>query len=381
MRRLIIASILSGTGSLFAQNFEELTLVRNKPVPYQSVLQVQGGLLYGKADDEDEAIGLESKAGIDGHVYLHSEKTGGKTTTLDAYAGRDGFYFGAKDGSLAGQGTQTRLELTGRMWPFYREGFYRGKDFVPTGRYEGRDLGGMLAAGRALSEGVQLDFGAFYKRYLFDRNGDTAANYTVPQDYNAYGAQIWFEQTTLNFDQRTKRAISGFQVTIQATREFNDSDGTMGTAGVWTSTLPDAFWRGRGAIDWYFPGGDSGAFELYVKASISDEGDRIYNYDAQKTIGHLTVDADLGYRWDLGDEFFIQPIAKGQYVTAVDEQGTNSSSEFFYGLGVKMELSFSEGFALLLDYSYLNNESRPPVSVSEDTFGEHQLFTGVRLRF
>ena len=46
-----------------------------------------------------------------------------------AYAGRDGAYFGVAEGELLGQETQSRLEIFGRYFPFYREGFYIDDDY------------------------------------------------------------------------------------------------------------------------------------------------------------------------------------------------------------------------------------------------------------
>ena len=53
----------------------------------------------------------------------------------------------------------------------------------------------------------------------------------------------------------------------------------------------------------------------------------------------------------------------------------------FFGGGAEMWLNFSDALSLNAWYSYLNNESRPPVSTTEDVYGEHMFFVGMVLRF
>ena len=43
--------------------------------------------------------------------------------------------------------------------------------------------------------------------------------------------------------------------------------------------------------------------------------------------------------------------------------------------------SSADNFSIIADYSYLSNESREPVSISDDTYGEHRLFLGMEVRF
>ena len=380
LHRLLPFSVVFSAG-LAAQSYRELTFVRNRPVPWDNVLELEGGMVGGFPETKDASIGLDSKIGPDGHIYYKSQKMGGRETGIDVYAGRDGLYLGAVNHEIAGQGNETRLELSGRLWPFYREGFYRGSDFIPTGRYEGRDWGGGLSFGRLIEEGVRLEVGGFYRRYDFQRNATTAANYSVPDDYNAYGGQVWFEQDTLKLSNRHGRPEAGFLATIGAQREYNNSNSTIGIPGGWQSTLPNGFWRGRAKLEWYFSGGDSGTVVLKAEGSLTDSQDRIYNFDAYKPVGHTFVDVDLGYRWDLGDALFLTPGVKGEFIRTLDEFGVSSKNKTFFGFGLRGELDFSQFASLIADYSYLGNESRPPVSISEDTFGEHQFYLALRVRF
>ena len=48
---------------------------------------------------------------------------------------------------------------------------------------------------------------------------------------------------------------------------------------------------------------------------------------------------------------------------------------------MQFSYTFGAGMALVASYSYLSNPSRPPVSFSEDTFGEHQFFVGMDVSF
>lgn len=367
--------------ALPAQSYRELTFVRNRPSPYDNLLELEGGLIGGFPDSKDASIGLDSKLGPDGHIYYKSKKLGGRETSLDVYAGRDGLYLGAANHELAGQGNETRLELYGRLWPFYREGFYRGSNFIPTGRYEGKDWGGALSFGRLVDEGVRLEIGGFYHRYDFKRSGATAPTYSVPDDYNAYGAQGWFEQDTLKFSNRHGRPEAGYLATIGVQREWNNSNSTIGVPGGWQSTLPNGFWRGRGHIDWYFSGGDAGTVVLKIDGSLTDRQDRVTNFDAYHPPGHTYVDIDLGYRLNLGDTLFVTPGIKGEFIRTLDEFGVSSKSKTFFGFDLRAELDLSRAASVIADYSYLGNESRPPVSISEDTFGEHQFYLALRVRF
>ena len=149
--------VLALAGVLSAQSYRDLTLTRNRPIAYETLLQLRAGMLAGlPASREEPDIGYEDKYALDGHAYFHSDRFGGRDATLDAYFGRDGFYAGVKENPVGGQGSQTRLEISGRLWPFYREGFYRGDDFVPSGRYEGEDWGALLGLSQSVEESTRI---------------------------------------------------------------------------------------------------------------------------------------------------------------------------------------------------------------------------------
>jgi hypothetical protein len=369
----LLTALAAGAG---AQSYSDLTMVRNRPSAYAEVLKVRAGALYGFAEAEDEAGGLESKLGLDGHVYYRTDQFGGRETTLEAYGGRDGVYLAGKDNLLLGAGNQTRLELSGRLWPFWREGFYRDGDFVPTGRYEGRDYGALLGLSREADEGLRIELAAYWRRFSFDRNDDTAPGYVIPDDFDAYGPRVTLEHNTLTLSRQTGRPEQGFIATIAAEREWNSSDATFGVTGTYTSRLPSAVWRGRAHLEWYAPQSDTGTWELRADGSWSHDNDRVYNYDAQKPQGSLWVDAEVGYRLDWGS-LALTPNVRGQFVRILDEVGASTDNEFFVGGGLRSQYDLGGSFSVLLEYSYLSNESREPVGFDEDTFGEHRVFFGI----
>lgn len=158
-RSLTLGACLSAltAGASQAQTYDDFTFVRNRPTAFSSVLQVQAGVLGGLASDENPTIGLEDEYGWDGHVYFHQDSYGDAQANLDVYAGRDGAYFSVAEGGLLGQETQSRLEISTRYFPFYREGFYRGDDFIPTGQYEALDYGAMIGVARDVGDGLRLE--------------------------------------------------------------------------------------------------------------------------------------------------------------------------------------------------------------------------------
>jgi hypothetical protein len=365
-----------------AQSYRDLTLTRNRPSPYTNLLQLRAGLLGGLADDEDESIGYADKLGVDGSVYWRTDSLGEqRSNVLEVYGGRDGFYLGAKDNLLLGQGNQTRLELFGRLWPFYREGYYQDDDFIPTGRYEGKDYGAALSLGHEIDQGMRLEAGAFYKHYGFDGNDDTSVDFTIPDDFNAYGIRTSLEHSTLQLDRVTGWPEAGFLFTVMLEIERNDSNARFGTVGVYESSLPSVLWRGLGHVEWYFPQSDTGVIEIEADGSWSDDEDRVYNNDAQKPIGNLWIDGEVRYRFEFGDALALAPLAKGQWLRLLDQNGAGNDQHFFFGGGLNLRWDFGDALSLLADYSYLTNESREPISTSEDTFGEHRFFIGMEVRF
>ena len=373
----MVATVLAP--ALPAQLYDDLTFVRNRPSPYSTVLAARLGLLGGFPDTTDASVGLEENYGVDGYAYYLGEGFGSTAGQLQAYAGRDGGYLSLTNSDLVGAETQSRLELTTRYFPFYHEGFYRGDNFVPTGRYEGSDYGASLSFGKSTGE-MLLEGGLFYRSYSFERNDDTAASYVVPTDYDAWGANFWLEHNTLVLDRETGLEREGFILTLGVENERNDSSGTFGVIGVNESELPSTLWRGRGHLEWYFPQGESTTIDLVLDGVITDDNDRIYDYDAQRPQGHLWIDGQIGFRFALGSGIHVRPYGKGQYLQILNEAGTSSDKKLFWGGGLDMVYSFGDNLALIGYYSYLGNESRPPISVSEDTFGEHRFFLGFEVR-
>ena len=364
-----------------AQSYDDLTTVRGRPQQFGSVLQLRAGILGSVASDPDETIGREDETGWDGHAYFHRDRLGNSSAQIDAYLGRDGAYLGVLEGELLGQETQSRLEVTARYFPFYREGFYRDDQFVPTGRYEGDDYGIALSVAREVSEGMRFEPQVFYRRYDFSTNDQTPVNYVIPDDFNGYGARMYLEQSSMVLNRLTGRPQQGFLLTLVGEREQNDSDRQFGVLGVFETRLPSGFWRGRGHLELYLPQSESMTWEVVGNGQWTDDQDRVYNYDAQKPIGSIWADGELRLRFDLGLSLWAAPFGKLQWVRTLDESGFSNSSDFFYGGGANLGYEIGDNFSLLGEYSYLTNESREPVSTSKDTFGEHRFFAGVEVRF
>lgn len=366
------------TGLLTAQSFDDLGTVRNAKLPWSSVLQVKAGVLGSLASPEDDAAGLQDEISWDGHVWFHTDGAdqGGE---LDAYAGRDGLYFGLKNGNDPNS-TSTRLELKGRLWPFYREGAYRGDSFVPVGLYEGSDYEAFLGFGREVQQNLFVELGPFYRRQTFDRNEKTDPSYTIPSDFNAYGGRLFIEHATVQYDRRSGLPTDGFVLTVVGEREWNDSDQPFGSASNETE-LPGAVWRARARLEWYLQQSDAVCWEFPATAAISDETDRVWNYEAQRPQGNLWADVQARMRIELGSSVQLTPFAHGQYVQIREENGPGTDKKTFFGGGVEAWLHFSDAVSFNAWYSYLDNESRPSVSISEDAHGQHLFFAGMVFRF
>jgi hypothetical protein len=375
--RAVLAAVVVA-GLLHAQSFDDLTTVRNPKLAWSQVFQVKAGVLGAIAGTEDEAAGLQDDIGWDGHVWYHADG-GGQGGDLDAYAGRDGLYFGMKNGNDP-NATATKLELKARMWPFYREGAYRGDAFVPIGLYEGRDYEAYLGFGREVQSGLFVELGPFYRRQSFDRNKLTDPGYTIPDDFNAYGGRLFLEQSTVQFDRRSGLATDGFVATVIGEREWNDSDTEFGSAGLETE-LPSAVWRARARLEWYIAQSDETCWEVFGNASYTDVQDRVYNYDAQRPQGHLWADAQLRFRMRASDSITVTPFAHVQYQQLREEDGAGSDKKAFFGGGIDAWLHVADNISFNAWYSFLDNESRPSVSISEDAHGEHMFFVGVVFQF
>ena len=274
----------------------------------------------------------------------------------------------------------TRLQFSSRIWPFFREGYYDDRVFVPTGQYEGEDYEAYLGFGREAAQDLFVEFGPYYRRNQFDRNDRTDPQYIEPGDYAAYGMRIFLEHNTVQLDRRSHAPRDGFILTVVLEREWNDSDDRI-ESDRWKSELPKAVFRGRGRMEWYIASGSDSAFEVFATAAMADEKDRIVNYDATRPQGDIYGDVQLRYRLPLGDWFSVSPFVQAQYVQAVGEDGRGGTEEFFVGGGAEGFVHFSEVISLNAWYSYLDNESRPSVSIQDDIRGEHMFYAGMILRF
>lgn len=376
--RLLFALSLGAPAA--AQSFADLNEVRNPANPYASMLEIEAGLIGTVAADEDPTVGLDSDLSWDGHLYYRDEAFSSRRGTLEAYAGRDGMFAGFSDGQIIGDDTITRLELKARPWQFYRDGFYRGDNFVPNGLYEGSDYEGYIGFGRAVDQGLYVELGPFYRRNDFGRTDLTSPAFTIPGDYAAYGGRLFVEQSTVQMDRRRGVPRDGFVLTLIGEREWNDSDGSFGAVG-FTTELPSAVWRLRGRLEWYIPSSDTTAWEIFLRGAWTDEQDRVINYESTHPLGHQWADAQARLRIHLTNAWSLTPFVHGQFSKLQDEGGTSTSAEFFFGGGAESYFHINDAFSLHGWYSYLNNESRPSIRIDEDLHGEHMFYLGLVMRF
>ena len=138
-------------------------LVRNREQPERSLLQVRLGLNGGIAEDEDKVNGNEDAYMAGGFIYYHQVGVTAKRWVTDAYFGRDGIYLGIKDDVFPGKPEQSRLEIFGRPFSFYRDGYFDDGDFVSTGRYEAKDWGVRLSYGKELDNKLRTEIGPFFQ--------------------------------------------------------------------------------------------------------------------------------------------------------------------------------------------------------------------------
>lgn len=376
--RIRAAVLVALSQSAWAQSFDDLMTFRNPRIPYRQLLQIEAGAMGSKAEEKDPASGLDDTIQFDGSVLYHDESIG--DGGMDLYGGRDGFLASLRQGDPRGNDTVTRLQFSSRIWPFFREGYYDDRVFVSTGQYEGEDYEAYLGFGREAAQDLFVEFGPYYRRNQFDRNDRTDPLYTEPGDYAAYGLRIFLEHNTVQLDRRSHAPRDGFILTVALEREWNDSDDRFGSV-LWAGELPKAVFRGRGRMEWYIASGSDSAFEVFATAAMADEKDRIVNYDATRPQGDIYGDVQLRYRLPLGDWFSVSPFVQAQYVQAVGEDGRGGTEEFFVGGGAEGFVHFSEVISLNAWYSYLDNESRPSVSIQDDIRGEHMFYAGMILRF
>ena len=395
---LACLSLAVAAAAVPAQSMVDLVDARNLVRPFASVVEIEAGAIgtvtdakpltgLGSAFTSDpgglasEARGLEDDISWDGHVYWRDEQFGSRRGTLEAYAGRDGLFAGYTDGKLVGDDTLTRFEFRGRPWQFYRDGFYRGDEFVPNGLYEGSDYEGYIGFGREAQQGLYVELGPYYRDHSF-RRGDLRepAGFRLPEDFAAYGGRLYLEQNSGQLDRRRGTPRDGFALTLVGEREWNDSEGQIGRDG-FTTELPSAVWRVRGRLEWYVPSSDSATWEIFAHAGWQDEKDRLQNSEAQRPLGNQWADAQLRLRLELGSAFTVIPFAHGQFSRLLEEDGAGSSKDFFFGGGVESYLHLADWLSVHGWYSYLDNESRPSIRIDEDVHGEHMFYLGVVMRF
>lgn len=378
----LLPAVLSVVASgLPGQSFRDLMTVRNREQPVRSLLQFRLGLNADVAKDENEANGEKDGHAVGGFAFYHQKDAFGEKWTTDAYAGRDGLYLGFKDEVFPGKQEQARLEFFGRLFSFYREGYFDDGDFISTGRYEARDWGVRVAYGREAAQDTRMEVGPFFRSYSFDRNSDTAPDFVEPDDYNAYGARLVYEQNTLKLSRKHGLPEQGSLLNLAVEAEHNDSSRNFGVVGFNESRLPSSLWRGEGHLEFYHTDKGGSTWEVVLDAQLTDEDDRVFNHDAEKPNGHLWVNGTVGYRMVFWDGLFITPFGEAQFLRILDADGGSSDNETFFGGGLNIAFPFGEGMALVASYSYLTNPSRPPVEFSEDTFGEHQFFVGIDIAF
>ncbi len=373
-----VASLL--VAPAMAQSFVDLTEVRRAPRPYSSVLEIEAGAIGTIASDEDLTVGLESDISWDGHLYYRDDAFGQGRNLLEGYAGRDGIYLGLADGSLVGDDTTSRLEIRARPWQFYRDGFYRDDSLVPNGFYEGSDYEAYAGFGREAQPGLYVELGPFYRKSKFSESDLTTPGFAIPEDYDAYGARLYLEQSNLQMDRQRGMPQEGYVLTLCGEREWNDSSGSIGSAGFATE-LPSAVWRARGRLEWYIPSSDDATWEVFARGGWHDETDRVQNFEAQRPLGDRWGDAQVRLRINFGDTVTLAPFLHGQFSHVDSDDPSADEKKFFFGGGADAYLHFSDSISLHGYYSYLDNENRPSIRVDQDVHGEHMFFLGMLVRF
>lgn len=376
--------VLAGVATVAsAQSMLDLVESRNVPRAYASVFEVEAGAIGAKAngsDAEAKGIGLDDDISWDGHLYYRDEAVSSRRGTLEAYAGRDGLFAGFTDGKIVGDDTLTRFEFRGRPWQFYRDGFYDDGKFRPNGLYEGSDYEGYIGFGREAQQGLYVELGPFYRQLSFRRSDLTPTTFTIPEDYAAYGARLYLEQSTMQLDRRRGMPRDGYVLTLVGEREWNDSSGLIGT-GIFSTELPSAVWRARGRLEWYIPSSDDATWEIFANGGWSDEKDRVQNFEGQRPLGSQYADVHLRLRLHLGQSMTVTPFGIGQYSNVLEEDGNSSQRELFWGGGLETYIHFSESISLHGFYSYVDNENRPSIRIDQDLHGEHLFYLGFVVRF
>jgi hypothetical protein len=370
------------------QSYVDLVDARNLPHPYSSMLMIEAGAIGTLATEDDPlalSVGIDDDISWDGRVHYRDETFSNKRGTLEFYAGRDGIVGSFTDGKLIGDDTLTRFEVRARPWQFYRDGFYRDDRFVPNGLYEGSDYEGYVGFGREAQQGLYVEVGPYYRTFDFSRSDLTPSPslFTIPADYDAYGARLYLEQNGVQMDRRRGVPREGYMLTIIGEQEWNDSKGAFGSVGGsgFTTELPSSVWRLRGRLEWYIPSSDTMTWEIFAYGGWQDDKDRVENYQGQRPLGSQWADAQLRLRMHLGQSVTLAPFVHGQYSHVLEESGGSSDREFFLGGGAEAYVHFSDAISLHGWYSYLDNDNRPSIRIDEDLHGQQMFYLGVVLTF
>lgn len=376
----VATALLSVAGSLAAQSYSDFVDQRKSTQPYAKLLQIEAGAIGVEPDDGDPAAGLDRGVSWDARLWYRNEAFGSRRGTLEGYAGRDGLYASLQDGKLVGDDTVTRLEFRGRPWVFYRDAFYRDDQLVANGLYEGSDYEAYAGFGKD-QQNLYVELGPYYRKLDFRRSDLTPgpSQFVLPDGFNAYGARLYVEQSTLQFDRRRGTIRDGYVLTLCGEREWNDSNGEFGSSAFATA-LPSAVWRVRGRVDWYIPATDSITWEVFATGGWQDEKDRLWNTDGSRPLGNQWADVHVRLRLDLSNSWSVAPFVQGQFSRTLDEDGFSSSKNFFFGGGAETYLHLGESVSLHGYYSYLDNENRPSIRIDEDLHGQHMFYLGMVLR-
>jgi hypothetical protein len=380
---LTVAAVTIGALPVCGQSFQDLIDARNAAQPYSRVLQVELGAIGAQAEGHEDlnaARGLESDISWDAKVYYRDEQFAGRRGTLEAYAGRDGIFAGFTDGTLIGDDTLTRFEVRARPWMFYRDGFYEADELRQGGFYQGSDYETYLGFGKEASDGLYVEFGPYYRKLEFERSDLTSPDYTIPDDFDAYGGRMYLEQRAVQMDRRLGMPQQGFVLTLIGEREWNDSSQSFGTS-LNSTRLPSAVWRARGRLEWYVPASDGLTWEIFARGGVQDERDRVTNFEGQRPLGHEWGDGQLRLRWLVGSTLTITPFANVQYSKVANEDRSGSTSDFFFGGGAETYWHLGDMLSVHGYYSYVNNENRPSIRIDQDLRGEHMFYLGMVVRF
>jgi hypothetical protein len=384
---LFLACSLGSALPVVAQGYRDFTIVRNRPQAYSSLLQLRTGYRGVEAEGIDDPLisGHAADDTIDGFVYFHTKDlVRGEDWVLDSYAGLDGIYAGLKGDMHPGKTTQSRIEVFSQHSAHYRPGYYSAGDYVPVGHYQGEDYTVRIGTAQVVDRGLILEFAAYYKDYAFSESEEPASvpnQFVLPDNFAAYGSTITLEQNSLQMDRILGLPMGGLLWTVQIDYETNDSGKEFGWINQSPRSLSKSYYRGETRFEAYVANGQSSAWAFLVDAGYYDSSDFITASRSNQVQGHMWGDGSFGYRMAFGDWFLLKPFAQLQYSKSLDITGVSSREKLFWGGGAHASLIFAKNIALVFEYSYVNNPSRPNVSPDRDLYGEHQFFIGMDVSF